>query len=119
MEVANKYYELTELDFEISCASEPTWEDFVLIKQLEIISQLLGFVPARQDFWRTSLSFVSCVVLDLHNSFSLCHGLSLEPLLNSCTVVVCLPIVFLEIFTQVLFDGMPEHFENCSNPLGI
>lgn len=45
VEVANKYYELTQLDFEISCANEATWEDIVLVKQLEIISQLLGFVP--------------------------------------------------------------------------
>lgn len=47
--VANKYYELTELDFEISCANEATWEEVVLVKQSEIISQLLGFVPARQS----------------------------------------------------------------------
>lgn len=54
VEVANKYYELPELDFEIPCANEATWEDVVLIKQVEIISQLLGFLPPRQS----SLNFL-------------------------------------------------------------
>lgn len=88
VEVANKYYELTELDFEISCANEATWDDVVLVKQLEIMSWRLALKLCSSLDCKisggASLSFVSCIVLDPHNSSSLCHGLSLEPLLNSC-----------------------------------